>query len=369
MARDDDSDGLTNQREVELGTVSSDPDTDDDGLSDGDEVSRATDPLKPDTDGDGLRDGDEIRMNLDPRNPDTDRDGIPDSQDPAPLQTSTPAPDSGATQNAIATQTAAAHMAETAQAATATAQAGANAAGTAQALTATAQAATANAGASQAMTQTAQAATQTAAALPRVLFIHRDDQVAAAVYQTLLTEKGITVDLIHQDQILNVNLSLYKAILIGHDTGNEAAWGDEAGNQAARINGSGLPILGFGRGGFAFFGRLGLEIGWDNGTIANGTDLIIFDPANPIWTTPNQIDIPADQVITLYSRVAEFVAVTFDTPPANVIPIGRQPNNPNNYPFVRQTDRYFLWGFSANPNELTETSRQVLINVLIDLLK
>jgi hypothetical protein len=382
LARDDDSDGLTSQREVELGTVSSDPDTDDDGLSDGDEVTRTTDPLRPDTDGDGLKDGDEVRLNLDPRNPDTDGDGIQDSQDQAPLQTSTRAPDQGATQNAFLTQTQAAHIAETAQAATLTAQAGSNAAGTAQAwtqtaqaqtqsaqaLTQTAQAGTIVAGTAQASTQTAQALTQTAAAIPRALFIHRDDQSAAQSYQSILTQNGIPVDLIHQDQIQNVNLSLYKIILIGHDTGNEGTWGDEGGTQANRVNQTGLPILGIGKGGFAFFGRLGLEIGWDNGTVGNGTDLVVVDPTNPIWTTPNQIDIPDDQVITLYNRVEEFIAVTFETPPASVTPAGRQPDNPNNYPLVRQTERYFLLGFSAHPNDLTETGRKIVVNLVTELM-
>jgi transglutaminase-like putative cysteine protease len=55
--RDSDGDGLTDDRERELGTNPYSPDTDGDGLNDGDEVKTGTNPLNPDTDGDGFPDG------------------------------------------------------------------------------------------------------------------------------------------------------------------------------------------------------------------------------------------------------------------------------------------------------------------------
>jgi outer membrane protein OmpA-like peptidoglycan-associated protein len=81
--RDDDNDGLLNQRERELGTDPYNPDTDGDGLSDGDEVMiYMTNPLKNDTDGDGLTDGDEIRKyKTDPLKADTDGDGLNDGRE------------------------------------------------------------------------------------------------------------------------------------------------------------------------------------------------------------------------------------------------------------------------------------------------
>ena len=55
---DSDGDGLTNDREAQIGTDPSDWDTDSDELSDYDEVAFwKTDPLNPDTDGDNYPDG------------------------------------------------------------------------------------------------------------------------------------------------------------------------------------------------------------------------------------------------------------------------------------------------------------------------
>lgn len=72
---DTDADGLTNIKEVGLGTQPLTADTDSDVLSDGEEVNTyGTDPLKVDTDGDGILDGDEILLGL---NPNDSSDGEP----------------------------------------------------------------------------------------------------------------------------------------------------------------------------------------------------------------------------------------------------------------------------------------------------
>ncbi len=79
---DTDGDGLTNNRELELGTNPASPDSDGDELLDGDEINRGTDPLNTDTDADGLSDGEEVlRQGTDPLNPDTDNDKLLDGDE------------------------------------------------------------------------------------------------------------------------------------------------------------------------------------------------------------------------------------------------------------------------------------------------
>ena len=79
LDNDTDFDGLNDGREVDLGTDPLDWDTDGDRLDDGDEVDLGTDPLDNDTDGDGLTDGSEVRVHdTNPRNNDTDGDGLTD---------------------------------------------------------------------------------------------------------------------------------------------------------------------------------------------------------------------------------------------------------------------------------------------------
>lgn len=67
---DSDGDGLTNARELEVGTSVTKADTDGDGLGDREEVEvYGTDPRKPDTDGDGYLDGQEVSGGYNPNGP------------------------------------------------------------------------------------------------------------------------------------------------------------------------------------------------------------------------------------------------------------------------------------------------------------
>lgn len=87
--KDEDSDGLLDFVEVQLGTSLTNPDSDGDGLKDGEEVNRyGTNPLKADTDSDGLSDSAEVFQYLtDPLKADTDRDGLNDAEEVQKYQT------------------------------------------------------------------------------------------------------------------------------------------------------------------------------------------------------------------------------------------------------------------------------------------
>ena len=77
---DTDGDGISNIRELLLGTKPNSSDSDTDGLSDAQELAGNTDPLNSDTDGDGMPDGWEFTNGLDPKQNDAmadpDGDGL-----------------------------------------------------------------------------------------------------------------------------------------------------------------------------------------------------------------------------------------------------------------------------------------------------
>jgi hypothetical protein len=80
---DDDNDGLTDERERQIGTNPVDSDTDDDGVLDGqDNCPLVANPNQVDKDKDGVGDSCDSADNSVPAAPaDTDRDGVPDSRD------------------------------------------------------------------------------------------------------------------------------------------------------------------------------------------------------------------------------------------------------------------------------------------------
>jgi serine/threonine protein kinase len=277
---------------------------------------------------------------------------------------------------AAASQTAVAQQATQAAAeATATAQAGAVAAATAvaaaqtaQAATATAQAATATAQAGADQTATAQAAaTQTASAPRPIAYIYTSDTNTAGNFQALLQGNNYRVALVPQDTILTTDFIPYQAVVVGPDTGQDQNWGDQGGSQANQLVNSGLPILGVGEGGYAFFGRIGLAIGYDKGVKASGTDIYVVDPNSPIWSKPHSVDIPGSRVLTLYNSSQPFAAITVTASQPGLVPIGLQANDLTHFPLISQGDKYLLWGFSAGPSAMTTLGQQVFVNALNSL--
>jgi len=356
---DDDKDGLTNSEELDQNTIPTKRDTDEDGLDDGEEVkNRKTDPLNPDSDGDGLKDGDEVSRGLDPLNPDTDGDGLPDAEDPAPLHTSTATSDVVATSQFADSQTAAAQKLTAAAMTSIAGQKTAFAGQTAAAQTAIAQANL------TAQAATAQAATLTAGAGVPVAYVTSSDGTTANSFKSILEQRGFLLDLIPMGNVPIINFSNYEAILIGHETGNTTNWGDAAGNNANHIAAAGKPILGLGEGGYAFFGKLNLVVGYPNGAHGNGTDIYIVETSNPIWHTPYNISIPGSQIISLYNSASNYVAIYHPSPLMGTEPMGRQPSSASHYPLITQVGPFFLWGFDAGPNSMTSKGNKIFVNVL-----
>jgi serine/threonine protein kinase len=273
-----------------------------------------------------------------------------------------------ATQAAL-TQTADAQQATQAAAnATATAQAGAAAAATATAAAQTAQPATATAQAGIDQTATAQAAaTQTASAPRQIGYIYATDTQTAGDFQTLLQGNNYQVTLVPQNVILTTDFTPFQAIVVGPDTGQDQNWGDQGGNQANHLASTVLPILGVGEGGYAFFGRIGLAIGYDKGVKDNGTDIIVADPNNPFWSKPNKIDIPGNRTLSLYNSAQPFAAITVTASQPGLTLIGSQVNDVTQFPLIVQGNKYLLWGFSAGPSAMNAVGQQVFVNALNSL--
>ena len=341
LALDDDVDGLTNQQELELGTLPQTRDTDQDGLSDGDEVARGTDPLKDDTDGDGLKDGVEVSQGLDPLKPDTDGDGIPDNLDAAPLATSTATPDAAGT--AQAEQAAAASQTAVAQQATQAAQ----------------QAADQTATAVAAATATSLSATQTAAAQVRIVYFYRTDSATANAFKGLLEENGYVVDLVQKDSIVGTALGPYKLIIIGHETGEGGNWGSD--QQVNALNGSGLPVIALGESGYDYLGRFGLQIGAPNGWHGSGTAISAENTGSSFWSDP--FGLTTSDNMGLYNSASGYVGINLPGPIAGVDSLGRQVGDLSHYHIITQ-GRYMLWGFELGPDDMTGTGKRLFVNAV-----
>jgi hypothetical protein len=167
------------------------------------------------------------------------------------------------------------------------------------------------------------------------------------------------VDLIALADVARTLWGFYSLIVIGPDTGDGATWGDSAAvNSIAQ---SGRPVIGLGEGGYAFFGRLGLAIGYPRGWHGDENRAYVVDTAHPVWSSPYNIPIPRDRIVTVYKRTAH-VGIEVVRPTADMVLVGREPGDQRHYDLLQQS-RYFLWGFQAAPPAMTEEGQHLFTNV------
>ncbi len=203
------------------------------------------------------------------------------------------------------------------------------------------------------------------------VYIYSSDSAAANDFKSLLEGDDYLVDVIDMSQVMSTDFSKYRLVIVGADTGNAGSWGDNAGNQAGRIQDANGSVLGVGAGGASFFDKIGVtEIGWGQSWVGSGArDVYAADAGNDLWTTPNAISVPGSQLVTLYSSDSGYVAAYYPSTVSGVAALGRQSDNANHYTIIGKDIQYLLWGFSGPPSTMTNTGRQVLLNAVAFVLQ
>jgi PKD repeat protein len=194
-----------------------------------------------------------------------------------------------------------------------------------------------------------------------VAFIYSTDLTSAESYESLLTAQGMTVDLVPSSDAATWDYSGYGLIIIGSETGSGYLWEPEAA--VSVIDGTGKPILALGRGGSSFFSVLGLYIDWGHGWTGSRNSIYVVDVDHQIFHAPNEVTIPSDRIIGLYGSTGH-IGIYMPSPVAGVTPLGREATDLNHYPLIQQDDRYVLWGFTNSPEDMTQTGKDLFVNVV-----
>ena len=198
--------------------------------------------------------------------------------------------------------------------------------------------------------------------LPKVAYIYNWDTDAAQNYQDLLITYGCPTYLIGINDISTTSLDSFDIIITGNDSGNSGEWGDV--ESVAAIESSGKPVIGMGEGGYAFFGQLGLSIGWPYAGHNNYNSIYIMDPNSSLFSTPYPINISEDQIPELYGETTS-VDIYLYPVPETVTAIGRAPDDVGYFPLVLEHNRYILWGFEASLENMTDIGKHLFINLVI----
>ena len=204
-----------------------------------------------------------------------------------------------------------------------------------------------------------------------IAYVLSKDTISAAAFEALLKSEGYSVDLIPLSKVLATDFTPYQMIVIADDTGSLGTWGDAAG-QVKQIMAGQRPIIGLGEGGYAFFGQMKLAIGHGNGW-HRSEKAVIGKPALLYYQKPYDLTGALAAPLDLYTDEVGEVGIHLPEPIADVIPLGREPNNKTHYPLIAQKVLvtrvrgkicHQLWGFDGNPRQMTKAGQQLFANAV-----
>jgi len=197
---------------------------------------------------------------------------------------------------------------------------------------------------------------------PRVAYILDTDSTTAADYKDLLEGNMLQVTLVKMADVATTDFTPFQLIVIGPDTGKGASWGDPT--MVGKIDASGKPVLGLGDGGYAFFGKLKLNIGYSHGVNRTDPAVLAVDPTHVIWNEPYDLSLGGGApTATIYqANGSDGVAVNLDRQVSGVELLAERPYEPGKYWLAREQARFLLWGFNRGPAAMTKDGKALFIN-------
>ena len=195
----------------------------------------------------------------------------------------------------------------------------------------------------------------------KIAYVYRGNAEDASSYYNLLVDAQYTVSLVPLSSILTTDFSFFDLILIADDTGSLDQWGSSGFTdaQVAQIKAPNKPIIGLGEGGYSFFGRVGLYIGWPHGwhgpqdTMQKSGGPFDGSFFNNVPSNPVQTYVQPQNSVGIYVKASLL--------PSDVYPIGLEVPPMDHSSLTLQGCR-LLWGNSGNPYGMTADGKTVFLN-------
>ena len=190
-----------------------------------------------------------------------------------------------------------------------------------------------------------------------IIYIYSADTTSAKSYVSLLEDNGYRVNMVALETVRETKFSDYSVIITG--TGTE--WTDI--DAVAAIEKSNMPVIGIGEGGYDLFGQIGLVCGYPNGWHGSVNSIYVVDASHDIFQKPGAIKIPRNGILQLYSS-SKHIGIYIPSMTEEISILGREPENKDHYPLLFEENRYFFWGFTASPKNMTDSGKALFINTV-----
>jgi hypothetical protein len=164
------------------------------------------------------------------------------------------------------------------------------------------------------------------------------------------------------ESVPRLDLNKYRMFIIGPDTGYLGDWGN--GDIIGALLKRERPILGLGEGGYAFFGKFQLRIGYANGAHGAGTSVQENLSADAFWHYPYEMATGDPRVWQLYQEKSQRVDILLPRDLTGLAPFGINDTDKRYANLILENEFWMLWGFQDGPKQMTTEGRRLFINAV-----
>ena len=203
----------------------------------------------------------------------------------------------------------------------------------------------------------------------KIAYVYRVDAPMAVDFKTMLEARGYTVQLVPLPTVLATNFAPFDLVIIADDTGSLNDWPSGVGGvspAADWIRAAGRPVLGLGEGGYAYFGKHGVNIGWPNGWHGPLDRVTPVNVGISYWHTPNNFAPAPPSPFGVYTGPVNEVGIYLPAAPTALV-FGMEPTNQDHAPLIAEGRQQCnqLWGFSGGPNAMTASGKDLFENAVV----
>ena len=203
----------------------------------------------------------------------------------------------------------------------------------------------------------------------KIAYVVRIDEPTAVAFKTMLEGRGYTVQLVSIPVVMATDFTQFDLIIIADDTGSLNEWPRSVGGaspEADHIRSAVKPVLGLGEGGYAYFGKLGANIGWPNGWHGPLDRVIPTNTAIGYWNLPNSFGAAPPNPFGIYTGTVNEVGIYLPAAPAALV-TGLEPDAKEHAPLIVEGRQLCnqLWGFSGGPAVMTAAGQDLFENAVV----
>lgn len=196
----------------------------------------------------------------------------------------------------------------------------------------------------------------------KIAYVFKEETTVAPAFQGLLQAQGFSVTLVPLNNVLTTDFSAFDLTIVANDTGSLDSWGNAAGQveQIAKHS----PVLGIAEGGYAFFGKLNLNIGWPHGWHST-LDTVVGNASLSFYQTPTDLTGLLGAPLAIASPAVAEVGIHLPEPIAGVTVLGTEPASATHHPLIAEGCNQ-LWGYNTVPAlNMTSNGEKLFVNAVV----